>query len=86
MITVLCLTPCVDETIYLPTFVMGGTNRPSRKQSVAGGKGVNVAVTLAQMGEEVTLATYRYEKNSDLLMETIAGAGLECIAIDIPTA
>ena len=51
MITVLCLTPCVDETIYLPTFVMGGTNRPSRKQSVAGGKGVNVAVTLAQMAK-----------------------------------
>ena len=84
MITVLCLTPCVDETIYLPTFVMGGTNRPSRKQSVAGGKGVNVAVTLSQMGEDVTLATYRYEKNSDLLMETIAAAGLQCIAIDTP--
>ena len=38
MITVLCLTPCVDETIYLPTFVMGGTNRPRYKQSVAGGQ------------------------------------------------
>ena len=84
MITVLCLTPCVDETIYLPTFVMGGTNRPRYKQSVAGGKGVNVAVTLAQMGEEVTLATYRYEKNSELLMETIAAAGLQCVAIDTP--
>ena len=84
MITVVGLTPCLDETIYLPSFTVGGTNRPAGRKVVAGGKGVNVAVTLAQMGEKVTLATYRYARDSELLMETIAQAGMACIAIDVP--
>ena len=84
MITVLCLTPCLDETIYLPQLTVGGTNRPSGRQIVAGGKGVNVAVTLAGLGETVCLATYRYEQRSEKLMEAIDAAGLECIAISTP--
>lgn len=84
MITVVCLTPCLDETIYMPSFVVGGTNRPSGRQVVAAGKGVNVAMNLAQLGESVTLAIYKYQNRSELLMETIAASGFRCIAIDVP--
>lgn len=86
MITVVCLSPSLDQTIELSGLCVGGTNRELAKRTAAGGKGLNVAVTLAKLGQRVCLATYRHEQNSALLMEAIRRAQIDCAAVDVPGA
>lgn len=84
MITVVCLSPSLDQTITLSQLLVGGTNRAVCKRTVAGGKGVNVAMMLSGMGEAVRLAVFRHADGSKLLFDTLAQAGVTCIPVDVP--
>ena len=84
MITVVCLSPSLDETIVLPSLVLGGTNRVREKRVCAGGKGVNVALTLARMGEGVRLAVFRHEQGARPLFDALAASQVFCIPVDVP--
>ena len=50
------LNPAIDQTLTIPGFAAGRVNRVVASRSDAGGKGVNVACVLADLGVE-TLAT-----------------------------
>lgn len=50
------LNPAIDQTLSIPGFAAGRVNRVVSSRSDAGGKGVNVACVLADLGVE-TLAT-----------------------------
>jgi len=84
MITVVCLSPSLDETIVLPSLTLGGTNRASSKYICAGGKGVNVALMLKKMGEDVRLALFRHERGAQLLFDALEAAGAACLPVDVP--
>ena len=84
MITVVCLSPSLDETIVLPSLVLGGTNRVREKRVCAGGKGVNVALTLARMGEGVRLAVFRHEQGARPLFDALAASQVFCLPVDVP--
>ena len=57
MILVICLNPALQRTLWFNKFNYGEVNRASRKVLSAGGKGVNVARIISELGEEVTLLT-----------------------------
>lgn len=86
MVTVVCLSPSLDETITLPSLTVGGTNRVRGKKTCAGGKGVNVALMLRKMGEDVRLAVFRHEQGAKLLFDALGDAQVGCIPVDAPGA
>jgi 1-phosphofructokinase len=47
------LNPAIDQTLSIPGFAAGQVNRVAESRSDAGGKGVNVASFLADLGVEV---------------------------------
>ena len=49
MIATVCLNPCIDRTVSVEQFVLGGTNRVVHEESHLGGKGVNCARILASL-------------------------------------
>ena len=44
------LNPAIDQTLSVPGFAAGRVNRVAESRSYAGGKGVNVACCLADLG------------------------------------
>ncbi|MDY3869449.1 MAG: 1-phosphofructokinase family hexose kinase [Pyramidobacter sp.] len=50
MIVTVTLNPAVDEEYELPEFRVGEFSRAASSQRTAGGKGINVALMLAQLG------------------------------------
>lgn len=86
MITVVCLSPSIDETILLPSLALGATNRAQEKRTAAGGKGVNVAMTLAAMGESVQLVLPRHQAGAQPLFDELERAPVRCISVDVPGA
>ena len=51
---IICITPnpAIDRTIILPSLVLGSVNRAERSIVAAGGKGLNVARTIRNLGGE----------------------------------
>ena len=49
------LNPAIDRTVTIPNFTAGKVNRVEHTQDNPGGKGVNVAVTLADAGHAVAV-------------------------------
>ena len=47
------LNPAIDQTLSIPGFAVGQVNRVAESRSDAGGKGVNVASFLSDLGVEV---------------------------------
>lgn len=50
---ILCVNPnaAIDKTVIVPDFQLGRIHRPTRVQSLPGGKGCNVARALKRLGE-----------------------------------
>ena len=49
-IVTVSLNPAIDQSVYVPGFAAGEVNRVERERSDPGGKGVNVASFLADLG------------------------------------
>jgi 1-phosphofructokinase family hexose kinase len=67
---VLVVTPnlCFDRTLWLDTFAVGTVSRPRRVSVTAGGKGVNVARTLRDLGHAPRLVgLLPRDRGADLL-------------------
>lgn len=58
---VVCLNPALDVTYHVPWLVAGETHAVSDVCTRAGGKGVNAARVLHQLGERVTLTGFAAE-------------------------
>ncbi len=58
MIHVICLNPAIDKFYEIDGFAAGETYSGLQARTVNGGKGVNVARALAQLGEKPTLHAF----------------------------
>ena len=76
MITSVSLNPSIDRTLTLPRLVPGGLNRVKRQTDVAAGKGVNVALAAAALGEDAACIGLMYREGARLFEERLAGAGV----------
>ena len=81
MITTVCLNPAVDRTVSVAKFVRGGLNRVISSRTDAGGKGVNVAVTLSRLGEAASAAAFLPEGNAKLIEDKLASEGVALFAV-----
>ena len=69
LITTVCLNPSIDHMLVIDGFAYGGLNRVRDSRYDAGGKGLNVAVTVSALGAEAECAGFMF-KESARLFET----------------
>ena len=66
------LNPAIDQTLSIPDFAAGQVNRVAESRSHAGGKGVNVACFLADLGVEVIATGFLGSENAGLFEAAFA--------------
>lgn len=77
MITAICLNPCIDKTVTVDGLRIGEHNRVIDNQVNIAGKGVNVAVVLNRLNEDVRLIGFNYTDNGELLDKLAREEGFE---------
>ncbi|MEP7106520.1 MAG: PfkB family carbohydrate kinase [Ferruginibacter sp.] len=78
MILCLCPNPSIDKFIWLEDFKPGKVNRITREQSYPGGKGVHVALGLAELGEECALLCFWGGETGKQLKHYCENKGIPC--------
>ena len=76
MITCMSLNPSIDRTLTVPRLIPGGLNRVASQTDVAAGKGVNVALAAAALGEEAACIGLMYDAGAELFEARLSGAGV----------
>ena len=76
MIIPLSMNPCWDKTVSLPRFQPNAPNRVDVERLDVGGKGVNVARTVKDLGEETELVGFDYK--GEPIKEAMAREGIAC--------
>jgi len=84
MITVLSLNPSIDRTLVVEDFCVGGLNRVKSQKDVAAGKGVNVALAAAVLGEEAECVGFMYHDGGSAFEKRLTdnGAGSDFVWCD----
>ena len=85
MIHVLCLNPAIDKIFEIDGFTAGDDYPGQRPRALAGGKGVNAARVLSQLGERVRLYAFMGEESEALFGKEMGGR-CECVFIPVPGA
>ena len=79
MILVVCPNPSVDTFVYVNDFQKGKTNRSYEEVSFPGGKGVHVALAIAELGEEVTLLGFWGGTEGEwIIQQCTSKYGIQC--------
>lgn len=78
MIVTVTLSPSLDKTSVVHGFDINKVNRTESTRLDPGGKGINVSLALASLGEETVAATLEFE-GGEMIAEALksAGAGYE---------
>ena len=63
MIATITLNPAIDQTVQVDQLRLGAVNKVNTVVETAGGKGINVARVLADLGHEVTATGLMGDKN-----------------------
>lgn len=77
MITTVSLNPSIDRTVNVEHFTLGGLNRVIAAQSVAAGKGINVALTASALGVASECIGFMYKEGSRLFEKRLMMGGVE---------
>ncbi|PRX66496.1 tagatose 6-phosphate kinase [Cohnella sp. SGD-V74] len=84
MITTVTLNAAIDKTYYVPSFDKGKVSRAGKVVSTAGGKGLNVARVLQQLGHgEVAATGFAGGYNGQFITSRVKEAGIRSEFIDI---
>ncbi len=75
----ICLNPALQKILFFPDFRIERVNRAVRKIEWIGGKGVNVAYVLNQLGFKSILLCLLGGKNGDLLRERLRGKKINTV-------
>ena len=77
MILCVCLNPAVDTTYVVPDLTYGATHRVDVAGRRAGGKALNVARVLHQLGEQVLATGFAGGADGAAVLDDLAGSGIE---------
>jgi len=84
-ITTVTLNAAIDKTYYMPAFVKGKVSRAAKVVSTAGGKGLNVARVLKQLGHaEVAATGFAGGYNGQFIVNGVKEAGIRSEFVAIP--
>ena len=78
MILTLCPNPSVDTYAWLDGIQSGAVNRIKREQRFPGGKGVHVALAVAELGEAVSLLGFWGGATGQWIRKTCEERGIKC--------
>src|SRR5690242_5221432 len=84
MIATVTLNPAIDKTVTVPDFAVGKLNRAGAERSDPGGKGINVAKTLAVLGVPVTALGFAAGLNGDYLRRSLDALGIAHEFVSVP--
>ena len=76
MITVLCANAGIDKTYEIGNFATGGYYHPGQVQTVAGGKGINVARVLKVLGQPLVVTGFVGGSNGRFLTSQLMSSGI----------
>lgn len=87
MITTITLNPTIDKTVYITKLAANDTNRVTRVEIDAGGKGINCSRMLKRLGAETTVVAFLGGTTGDFVATVLdkEGVALECVPTDKPT-
>lgn len=71
------LNPAIDQTIHVGSFRVGEVNRVGEVRQNAGGKGVNVASALADLGVATLATGFLGQENAGIFEELFRAKGIE---------
>lgn len=77
MITSVSLNPSIDRTLSVDRLDVGGLNRVRMQTDVAAGKGVNVALAAAALGEDAGCIGFMYREGGALFERRLADGGVK---------
>jgi tagatose 6-phosphate kinase len=78
MILCLCPNPAVDKYIWLNALAPGQVNIPHKEEQFPGGKGVHVALGIAELGEPVILLGFWGGPTGQWIKEKCESKGITC--------
>ena len=76
MIVTVTLNAAIDKTYTVENFGLDRVHRPSVTKSVAGGKGINVARVLRELGQEVLATGFVGGTNGNQIIQGLQAEGL----------
>ncbi|MFU0832238.1 MAG: Tagatose-6-phosphate kinase [Oscillospiraceae bacterium] len=71
MIITVTLNPCIDRTVQVDGFVLGGTNHVTASRCDVAGKGINVSIALKNLGEDTCCLGFNFCSNGSPLKEML---------------
>lgn len=83
MITTVTLNSAIDKTYYLPHFKLGAVSRMKKVLAVPGGKGINVARVIHQMGEKVLATGFIGGHNGHFIRNELHKIGMDCDFVEV---
>lgn len=81
MISTITLNPALDKTVYVPKLTCNGTNRVTKVEVDAGGKGINCARMLMELGIEVKAVTFLGGNTGDYIRMVMDRAGIPLVSV-----
>jgi 1-phosphofructokinase len=82
----LTLNPAIDRTVHIAGFKVGAVNRVEQANDRPGGKGINVAATLAALGHPVAALGFLGRDNAAVFASFFARLGIEDRCLRLPGA
>ena len=83
-IATLTLNPAIDQSVAIPDFAAGTVNRVAWEQSDPGGKGVNVASFLADLGFRVAVTGLLGRDNAGVFEQLFASKAMTDAFVRVP--
>jgi 1-phosphofructokinase family hexose kinase len=74
---------CFDRTLWVEAFEAGTVSRPHRVEITAGGKGVNVARTVHDLGATCTLLAFVADHGGEELLRLLAEEQIDVVAVAV---
>lgn len=87
MITTITLNPAIDKTVYVGKLIPNDTNRVSRVEIDAGGKGINCARMLKRLGGDTLALAFLGGKTGDFIVTVLGNEDVpvDCVRTRKPT-
>lgn len=83
MILCLCPNPSVDKFVWVEEFASGKVNRIEKEQSFPGGKGIHVALGIAELGEECALLGFWGGHTGKWIRQFCEERGIQCYGPEV---
>ena len=84
MITTITLNPCIDKTVHVASLIRGGTSLITESRRDIGGRGINVCVTLQNLGVSTVALCLAPRENKEELKRLLDELNVPCVPVTVP--